>query len=245
MAPVRKGELIDRLLAAEQVDPSELCLLGYELDAWHLGVIVTGAKAVQALRDLKNRLGCELLIDANGESVRAWLGAPRPFRTVDLKRALLRGKDAGESFALGELGVGVGGWRMTHWQAREARGVAVVRPQRLTWYAENRLLAAVLRNDTLAGSLRQTYLGPLRGERDGGVVLRKTLRAYIDAACSATSAAPGLGVHRHAVESRVRKIERLFGQAVHTCLVELDVALRLEELDEHRNPRARAHTVQR
>jgi hypothetical protein len=206
--------------------------LGYELDAWHLGIIATGAKAERTLRDLRGRLGCEMLTDVHGGSVRAWLGGPRPVGSAELKRGLSRSKDADVSFALGEPGVGVEGWRLTHWQAREARGVAIYRPQRLTWYAEDRLLAAGLRNETLARSLRQRYVAPLRGQPDGGVALRKTLRAYIDAECSATSAESIAGVGRHAIAGRVRTAERLMGQSVRTCLPELDLALRLETLYE-------------
>jgi DNA-binding PucR family transcriptional regulator len=66
------------------------------------------------------------------------------------------------------------------------------------------------------------------------VDLRETLRAYIDAGCSATSATSTAGVSRHTVESRVHKAEQLIGRAIRTCIPELDVALRFEELADHR-----------
>jgi hypothetical protein len=44
---------------------------------------------------------------------------------------------------------------LTHHQAREAHGLAIHMPQRLVWYADAPLLAAALRNDTLARSLKQ------------------------------------------------------------------------------------------
>jgi hypothetical protein len=225
-----RSELVRRLLAAEHVDSAEVRLLDYDLDAWHLGIIATGRKAVRTLRDLGTGLGCELLLDVHGDSVWAWLGRSRPTDARDLKRVFSRAEDVDVSLALGEPGVGIDGWSLTHHQARETRGVSVYRPQKMTWYAENRLLAAGLRNDTLARSLRQRYVAPLRGEQDGGMALRRTLRAYIDAGCSATSAVHAAGVSRHTIESRVQKAERLIGRAIWMCLPELDVALRLEEL---------------
>jgi sugar diacid utilization regulator len=229
-----REDLVCRLLTSVHVDLAEAGQLGYELDAWHLGIVATGKGARRALRDLEVALGCELLLVARGESVWAWLGRSSPIKTTDLGRMLSRGRGTAVPLAFGEPGVGVKGWRLTHHQAREARGVAIHLPQRLTWYADVLLLAAALRNDTLASSLKQKYLAPLRSEKDGGMALRKTLRAYIDAGASATSAESNAGVGRHTVADRVQKVEQLMGQSVRACLSELDMALRLEELDEHR-----------
>lgn len=223
-----RDELIDTLLATDDADLSELRIPGYELDAWHLGIIATGPKVEQTLRYLKTHLGCELLTNAHGENTNAWLGAPRPIKTTDLTRVLSRREDTDQSFALGEPGAGINGWGLTHQQAREASRVAILKPRRLTWYAENRLLLAGLRNDTLAQSLRQQYAVPLRGQPG----LRKALRAYIDTGCSVSSAAQHAGAGRQTITSRIRKAEQLIGKAVYACLAELDLALRLEELDE-------------
>jgi hypothetical protein len=238
-----RSELVHRLLVGAYVGPAEIGQLGYELDAWHIGIIATGTKAARTLRDLKASLGRELLLIERGGSVWAWLGGARQSKTADLKRALSRSVEADGSLALGEPGLGLDGWRLTHDQAREAHGVAIHMPQRLTWYADIPLLAAALRNDTLARSLKQKYLAPLRSQRDGGMALRKTLRAYIDADCSPTSAESAAGVGRHAVAERVRTVERLVGRAVRVCLSELDVALRLEELEEHRARRSNVRTL--
>jgi DNA-binding PucR family transcriptional regulator len=77
-------------------------------------------------------------------------------------------------------------------------------------------------------------VAPLRGQPDGGMALRKTLRAYIDAECSASAAESAAGVGRHAVIGRVRKSEGLIGRPMRTCLAEVDLALQLEDLDERR-----------
>jgi DNA-binding PucR family transcriptional regulator len=83
----------------------------------------------------------------------------------------------------------------------------------------------------LGRSLRQKFLMPLAGQRDGGAILRQTLRAYIDAHGGATTAAKALKVDRHTVENRLHTVEELIGCALYTCLAEIDVALHLKELD--------------
>jgi sugar diacid utilization regulator len=229
-----RRELVHRLLVGAYVSREEAGLLDYELHAWHLGVIATDTKATHAVEDLQMGLGCELLLIPHGQSAWAWFGGSRQIKTATLKRLLSRGRHRDVSFAIGEAGPGVDGLRLTHHQARDAHRVAAYWPQRFTWYADSPLLAAGLRDETLAGSLRQKYLVPLRSQKDGGATLRKTLRAYIDADCSASSAESTAGVGRHAVADRVRTAEQLIGQAIRACLPELDVALRLEELEEHR-----------
>jgi sugar diacid utilization regulator len=226
-----RRELVHRLLIEAHVSQDDLDLLGYKLDAWHLGVIATGRTAARALEELRVRLGSELLLIVHGERMWAWFGGSRQIKPVDLKRVLSRGGHKEVPLAIGEAGLGVDGWRLTHYQAREAHRVAVYEPKRLTWYADSPLLAAALRDETLADSLKQKYLVPLRSQKDGGAVLRKTLRAYVDAACSATSAASAVGVGRHAIEGRVQVAEQLIGCAIRTCLAELDVALRMDEVD--------------
>jgi hypothetical protein len=226
----RRAELVWRLLAGEPVDSAGL---GYELHAsWHLGVVATGAGAEAVLRGLKAGLSRQLLcVPCGEETVSAWLGGRR-LAVKDIERLFSAKGTADVSLAIGEPGRGIDGWRLTHHQAQAAFGVSLCKSKRLTRYADCRLLAAALQNDTLTRSLKQRYLTPLVSQMDGGVKLRKTLRAYINAECNVTSAATPLEVGRHAVEKRLRTAEQLLGCPLRTCLAELDVALRLEELDE-------------
>jgi len=226
----RRAEIVQRLLSDEPVDPAELAELDYEFHTyWHLGVIATGVGAEEILRCLKAGFSGKLLPVLLDGTVWAWLGGHRSPTVVDIERLLTNGH-VGLSLAIGEPGRGIDGWRLTHHQAQAALAVALRKPERFARYADGPLLAAALQNDTLAKSLKQKYLTPLSSQRDAGMTLRQTLRAHIDAECIATSAASALGVGRHTVESRVRTVEKLIGRALRTCLAELDVALRLEEL---------------
>jgi PucR C-terminal helix-turn-helix domain len=205
--------------------------LGYELDVWHLGAIATGAGADGMLECLAVDLGRELLCVSRGEeTVWAWLGG-RQRLAGDEVATLLDGAEPWEaSLAIGEPGWGVEGWRLTHRQAQAALLIALQKPQRLTCYADVALLASVLRDDALARSMVEIYLAPL-GKGTRGAVLRQTLRAYFAAERNASSTASVLGVARHTVENRLRAIEQKLGRTLHTHQAELEVALRLEELD--------------
>src|SRR5262249_25791910 len=138
-------------------------------------------------------------------------------------------KPVGVSLAAGAAGRGIDGWRLTHHQAQAAMLVALRRPQMLTPYADVSLLAAVLRDEELAGALGDIHLAPRAGHKDGAVA-RETLRACLAAGCNAATAAAALRVDRHTVERRLHTIETRLGRALHTCHAELEVALRLQEL---------------
>ena len=93
------------------------------------------------------------------------------------------------------------------------------------------LLAAALRDETLASSLKEIFLAPLASQRDGGATSLQTLREYLSSGRNASAAGSALGVNRHTVESRLNTAQQHLGRALDTCLIELEVALRLEELE--------------
>jgi PucR C-terminal helix-turn-helix domain/GGDEF-like domain len=231
-ADQRRAEIVQKLLAGETVDPVALAELGYELHfPWHLGVIATGARVAETLQGLKTAFGRRLLSVTRGEdTVWAWIGAQRRPVVADVERVLSSHQAPGVALAIGGPARGIDGWRQTHQEAQGARLLALRRPQQLVRYANGPLLAAALQNDTLARWLRD-LLTPLGSRADGGAGLLQALRAYIDAECNRSSAASALRISRHTVESRLRTIEQLLERPLRTCLPELDVALRLEELE--------------
>ena len=231
--------------------------LDYALDGWHVGVIAVGAQAGRdrrdrrdgragqpgrAVRELAKRMGCRLLcVERDAESVWAWLGADRRFALADVERLLAGGGIArreqpypalaeGVLFAFGEPAEGFQGWRLTHRQAQAALLVARRRPRPCTRYGDVALLASALKDELLAGVLSDVYLAPLRDARNGGAVLRQTLRAYLAAGHSVSSTAAALGVVRKTVESRLQTIEERLGRTLHPFPAELEIALLLDEL---------------
>jgi len=223
------AERVRLLLAGESQDASEL---HYELEAWHVGVIARGSAAARTLEALAQALGCRLLGVPRGEgTVWGWLGSLSSLPTADIERALASAEPAGKiSLAMGEPAAGLQGWRTTHRQAQAAQLVALRRPRRFTRYADVALLAAALRDETLASALTETYLAPLDGAR-GAQTLRDTLNAYVGAERNISAAAAALGVARKTVLRRLSTIEARLGRPLRSCPAELEIALQLGELD--------------
>jgi hypothetical protein len=226
-AEQRRAEQVRRLLDGDLLNTSEL---EYEFDAHHLGAIATGAGAAGAIRDLAGGLDCSLLRVCPAEgTVWAWLGGRRPLDPEQLTNLVPSGS-VGPSLAIGEPGKGLAGWRLTHRQARAALPIARRSRCSPVRYADVALLASILQDELLVTSLCLLYLEPLAEDRDGGAVLRETLRAYFVADHNVSSAAAALGVNRHTVTNRLHAIEERLGRPLSSCTAEMDAALRLEDL---------------
>ena len=224
----RRVEQVRRLLAGELIETAGL---SYELDAWHLGAIAAGRGAERAIRDVAAALDRRLLlVQPDGGTVWAWLGGRRRVAAAEVASLAASSPLERVSLAIGEPGEGFAGWRLTHRQAKAALPIALRAQQGPVRYADVALLASMLQDDLLVSSLGQLYLSPLAEERDGGEVLRQTLRAYFAAERNVSSAAAALGVNRHTVTNRLHAIEQRLDRSLDTCAVELEAALRLEDL---------------
>lgn len=228
----RRIETVQKLLAGEPVDPAELDELDYQLHAyWHLGVIATGDTAKDVLVHLRTGLESRLLqVPCGDGAIAGWLGGQHELAICDLERLLSANGYADSCVVIGGPGRGLDGFRQTHREARDALVVALRKTERIVRYADSPLFAAAVQNDTLMRWLKD-FLAPLRSYKDGGIGLLQVLRALIDSECNRRAAATALDIDRHTVESRLRTAEELLGRALPTCLPELDIALRLEELD--------------
>lgn len=223
----RRRRCVKRLLAGELVEGTEL---EYDLEGQHLALIVKGEGARELAAALAARLGRRLLIVRHEEEPvwAAWLGGGRPLAAEEAARALGELAGDGVIVALGEPATGLNGWRFSHLQAKAALPIAERRDEPVLRFLDVALVAAIERDELIAGSLRQIYLEPLERARDGGVVARETLRAYFAAERNVSSAAAALGVDRRTVRNRLRSIEELLGLTLREA-VDLEVALRLDE----------------
>jgi hypothetical protein len=226
----RRAQLVERMLAGELLDGSEL---GYNFDSWHLGLLATGPSAVETLQSLAEALDrASLLVTRSDEAVWGWLGGRRSFGTTDWQE-LLAVSQASERtlLAIGEPAEGVAGWRLTHRQAVATLPIVHRGRAQVARYSKSPLVAAALQDDLLGTSLRQLYLDPLRLERDGGDAARSTLRAYFATSGNVSSAAAALGVSRRTVSSRIAAIEELLGLPLDSASAEIETALRLDEIE--------------
>lgn len=224
----RRRECVKALLAGELVDRSEL---EYDLDASHLALLARGEGVEELMRELARALDRRLLAVHHEEEPTwaCWLGGRQPLAPGEALRALRGLALDGVVVTVGEPGEGLAGWRLSHFQAKAALSIAARRGQSPLRYADVALLAAVLRDELLAASLRQLYLAPLEGTRDGGRAARETLRAYFAAERNISSTAAALGVDRRTVRNRIRGIEELIGRPLSDAAADIEIALRLED----------------
>jgi hypothetical protein len=225
-AEERRARSVRGLLAGEPLDTSRL---DYNFEAWHLGVLVAGPGAAEAIRDCAAGLDRRLLLISAGEGTFwGWLGGRRRVDSADVERLVSPDWPVSVRMAIGEPAQGLVGWRLTHQQALAAMPIARRRSKKLVRYADVALLASMLQDDLFATSLRQLYLAPLAAERDGGEVLRETLRAYFAAERNTSSTAAALGVSRRTVSNRLRLIEAKLGQPLSGAATEIEAALLLD-----------------
>jgi PucR C-terminal helix-turn-helix domain/GGDEF-like domain len=224
----RRRECVKSLLAGELVDHSEL---GYDLDAHHLGLIAKGEGANEVMSGLANLLDRRLLAVRREEEPiwGCWLGGRDPLAAEEAVRGLAGKVPEEVRVTIGEPAKGLSGWRFSHLQAKAALPIAERRGRAVVRYADVALVAAIARDDLIESSLRQLYLVPLEGTRDGGRIARETLRAYFATERNISSTAAALGVDRGTVRNRIRMIEELLGRSLQASAADLEIALRLDE----------------
>ena len=88
----------------------------------------------------------------------------------------------------------------------------------------------MIQDELLAASLRQMYLTPLSQAADGGRAYRDTLKAFFATERNVSSAAAALGVKRHTVTSRLRRIEEILDCALPSYASQIEAAIRLNDL---------------
>lgn len=230
LAPAqRHARRVRRLLDGELIDTAEL---DYDFDAWHLAVLAPGPGGEEILREAAADLDRRLLLWVEeGEGVVCgWIGGRRAFDREQIGALASRAGPPRAPMAIGTPARGLRGWRLTYRQAKAALSVGSHRPPGLTRYEDVALLAAILRDGDLIEFLTSTYLAPLTVERDGGELLRATLRAYFSAARNISSAAAALGVTRKTVDNRLRIVESHVGGHISSIAAELEIVLCIDQL---------------
>jgi hypothetical protein len=227
---IRRAGIVHRMLRHQEVTSAELAELEYEVvTAWHIGMIAVGSQTSQAVDAIKRSLRCELLAVPSGEeALWVWFGTRRRVPAKALS-TYLPGHVRARA-AIGEPRHGRDGLLRTHAEALAAWPVAMQRRESAVYAADVTLDAALLANDVLAKLHHETFLAPLESLRVGGHTARETLRAYFSCAGSIASAGAKLEVTPRTVENRLQAIAKTLDRPLHTCLAQLEIALRLEAL---------------
>lgn len=224
----RRAERVERLLAGEPLDTSELA---YDFEAWHLAIVACGEEAEEAIVRLAGSVDARPLTVRRGDGlIWTWLGSRRALDSAATLALARNARSHGYFLALGEPDEGIGGWRLTHRQAEAGVAVAQRGGEPVVRYAEVALVAAALQDELLSTSLHNLYLKPLEGERDGGAVLRETLRAYFAAARNVTSTAAALGASRNTIAARLTAIEEKLDHSLTHQTADIEVAFRLNAM---------------
>ena len=235
---------IRRLLADdEHIDiDAATSTIGYPLGGTHLAMILSttepGAHEPDMLRVERLvhevaealNIGTPLFIAADRTTGWAWL--PLEAGTADPIAEVRRIADAGDGairIAMGPIGSGVAGFRVSHRQAQDARKVAVAghTSRRVVTVADPEVRVAALMVDDLDRTRQWVHntLGPLASNTTGDAKLRETLRTFLRAGSSHTAAAEQLGLHRNTVGYRVNKAVERRGRPITDDQIEVEMAL--------------------
>jgi hypothetical protein len=225
------ADQVDRLLGGEM---SEMASLGYPIQSYHhIGIVAVGEAGPAAMREIARGLDRRVLtVSRAGGLVWGWMGSRNEIDPMEPEDLLAAHWPDGLHLAVGEPGSSLAGWRTTHLQAKAALAIAVRGPKSTVRYRDVAVAASLLKDSLLATSLHDDYLSPLIAETDGPA-MRRTLRAYFDAGMNASAAAASLGISRRTVTSRLRTSEKRLGRSLESSYVEIELALRLEELTAH------------
>ena len=134
------------------------------------------------------------------------------------------------SVAIGTMAGGVEGFRRSHREAEEARGVAIVSERQgpTVIAATDPGLAVVARLGGDVAGTREwvaTVLGDLANDNENDARLRETLRVYLGCGCSYKVAAEELNLHFNSVKYRVGRAVARRGAEIGSDRLDIELAL--------------------
>jgi hypothetical protein len=219
----------------------------YPLHWHHLGLVIwypdLGAEGDELarlqrfLRDLGEAAaaaGSPLSIAADQSCAWGWL----PYRAavadvVSKVRGFVQTRPDSPSVAIGTMAAGIEGFRRSHREADEARGVAILRGRPnssapTVIAADDPGLSVVARLGGDVAGTRDwvaTVLGNLAGDNENDARLRETLRIYLACGCSYKVAAEELNLHFNSVKYRVGRAVARRGREIGSDRLDIELAL--------------------
>jgi hypothetical protein len=193
--------------------PADTAALGYSFADSHVAALVSGvgsdALIAASARQLRIR---PLAVNAHDGLVWAWWSWPR---VAGRARTLLGGLElpAHARIAVGAVGEGLEGFRLSHRQAVEARAVALALDRRRVFYDDVVLEAHALHDLAAVRAFVLEELEPLGsgGDAPENNALVETMRVYFQSGQNAAVTAQKLQVHSRTVAYRLRSVEAKIG----------------------------------
>ena len=175
-----------------------------------------------------------LFIAADQSCAWGWL----PYRAevadvVSKVRRFVTARPDSPSVAIGTMAAGVDGFRRSHREAADARGVAIVSRRTnssapAVIAAEDPGLSVVARLGGDVGGIRDwvaTVLGDLASDNENDARLRETLRVFLGCGSSYKLAAEGLNLHFNSVKYRVGRAVARRGREIGNDRLDVELAL--------------------
>lgn len=235
-----RRSLVGDLLRSEEavLSPADTTLLGYDVGAHHLGVLLPTMPVGAAERiatGMQQTAECQhhLTYPLGVSTTFVWLGRVGMWREPALARLEHSLRQSGVTASLGAPAQGVTGFRATLAQAQETERVRAAwrgpgDPQVLR-YSQARLEILLLQDPDKARTFVEQELGPLLTGTTEASRLLDTLDATFRFG-SYVGAAEHLKLHEHTVRNRLQKIEELLGHSLQDRPTEMRVACRLARL---------------
>ncbi|WP_155763593.1 PucR family transcriptional regulator [Mycobacterium asiaticum] len=246
-AAASQAETIGTILAGQSIDADVATKrLRHDIRRVHVAAIAwldtheegrnTQAILESAIRDIAATIGNQnpLVHPLGMLSVAAWISSHSDVPSKTLDELRFRTASApGVRVAIGEPARGIGGFRVSHFEALEAQRIAVLagRPAGgVTRYGNISLRAIATVDLEQSCAFVRRELGRLVSEDETTRRLAATLRTYLDENCSRGRTAKRLHIHENTVAYRVRQAEELLGRSLEKRSLELRVALSLFEV---------------
>jgi DNA-binding PucR family transcriptional regulator len=215
--------------------------LGYDLSAWHTGMVLWSASPdhEQGLLEKGARLVAlaaglrpPLILPATATTTWVWFGSSHRLDVNLLREAMAQAPPE----VLGTAGSSrprMAGFRRTHREAVAARRVAERNPgrERFTAYDDVRIAVLASLDEEAAGEFISDTLGELANAE---AELRETLRVYLQEDANTARAAARLFTHRNTVLNRLERAERLLPQSLSGRHLHVGLALELLHWSEGR-----------
>jgi DNA-binding PucR family transcriptional regulator len=195
------------------------------------------ARLQRFLRDLGDAAAAAagpLFVAADQNYGWGWL----PYRAavsdvVGTVRRFVQTRPDSPSVAIGTMALGLEGFRHSHREAVEARGVAIVSDRRAqtVWAATDPGLSVVARLGGSQSSVLATrdwvtkVLGDLAGDDENDARLRETLRVFLGCGSSYKAAAEELNLHFNSVKYRVARAVERRGREIGIDRLDVELAL--------------------
>ena len=225
--------------ARVDLDSSE-AILGYRLRQHHVAVVCWAgaagdgvlARLERVTAEVARQAGCHgrpIFLPQDESSAWAWLplGIHDVF-PIQVASTFPADVKTGIRFALGAVGSGVPGFRRTHQQALGAHAVALAAGPSgpfLTSFDDVAPLALMSGSIDLVRVWVAETLRSLADDDEHSLVLRDTLRVFLEEGGSFKATAERLTLHKNTVQYRVRKAEQSLGRPVGEDRLQVELAL--------------------